>query len=182
MSYAILIELPLVIKQELLRFCFGLPTAEWQTEENFYISLCTFTKLTDIEHWDIVDQLGEIDVKAFSINVHRINYSPKRGNVGTLWAAVEPSSELDILRKKLDNQLRPFNQHNHKNNHQSYPSILLGTVHKESPERLAHYFEANSEIPSSSFEVHDFVLAQMHQTNKRSFYTVEKRYFLSKMN
>ena len=88
MIFAILIELPLFIKQELLRLCFGLPSAEWQTEESLYISLRTFKKLTDVEHWDILDRLGEIDAKAFSLNIHGINYFPKRGNAGTLWAAV----------------------------------------------------------------------------------------------
>lgn len=178
MTFVILLELPDIIKKELLRLNAGLPSAEWQTEENFYVNLHRFKKLTDVERWDIIDLLGEIQAAPFLLKIHRLNYSPMRKNAGILWASLEPSSELEMLKKNIHNLLRPFNHHNHENNHQNYPAIQLGTVQKESPERIALYFEANGEFVSSTFEVKDFVLAQLHQTPKRSFYTIEKRYLL----
>lgn len=176
MTFAILIELPIFIKKELLRLCLGLPSAEWQTEENLYISLRLFGKLADQERWDIMDCLGEIEAAPFSLKIDHLNYSPKRKNFGIVWAALESSTALDALKKNIDNQLRRFNQFNHETHPQNYPAIRLGSIQKESPERLADYFAANGEFTSSVFEVQDFILAQLHQTDKRSFYHIEKRY------
>lgn len=179
MTFAILIEIPELIKKELSRICFGLPTAQWQTEENIFINLHLLKKLTNTELWDIMDLLGEVIVTPFSLKIHRINFSPKRGTTGSLSAVLEFSPELDKLKKNIDSKLRTFNHHNKENNDSNHYHLHLGTIQKESPERIAHYFEANGEFLSSSFEVRDFVLAQMHQTPKRCFYTVEKRYLLA---
>ena len=178
MTFAILIELPSNIKKELLRVCLGLPSAEWQTEENLFIALHIFGKLTDIERWDLMDRLGEVDAAAFSLKIHRLNYTPKRGSVGFLWAELAASEALDYLKKTVESQIRTLNQTNHENNNLHYQAIRLGTTQKESPERMAQYFEANGNFQSSIFEVREFILAQLNQTNKRSFYTVEKRYSL----
>lgn len=178
MTFAVIIELPLPIKQEISRLCLGLPSAEWHTEENFYISLRIFEKLNDTERWDIMDRLGEIEAKPFSLKIHGLHFSLKRGCTGVFLAALEPSSALDVLKKNIDRELHAFKQHDRENNLSAYQSIRLGTVQKESPERMASYLEANGEFESSSFEVHEYVWAQIHQTPKRSFYTVEKRYRL----
>ena len=178
MTFAILIELPDSIKQELLRLCLGLSTAEWHNEENLYIVLHLFGKLTDVERWDILDRLGEINAVPFSLKIKGLNYSPKRNHTGILSAAIETSDELNKLKKNVRSHLRSFKQHSNENNHSNYETIRLGTVQNESPERMAQYFEANGEFTSSAFDVNYFIFAQLHQTNKRSFYTVEKRYLL----
>lgn len=176
MTFAILIELPIFIKKELLRLCLGLPSAEWQTEENLYINLHPFGKLTDQDRWDIIDCLGEIAIAPFTLKVDHLDFSIKRKNFGILWAVLKPSFELETLKKSIDSQLRRFNPYNHEIHSPSH--IRLGTVQKESPERMADYFAANGRFSSSPFEIHDFILAQLHQTDKRSFYHVEKRYSL----
>lgn len=178
MTFAILIELPDFIKNELLRICLGLPSAEWQTEENLYIVLRSFGKLSDQDHWDIVDHLGEIEAMPFALKINHLEYSPKRKNFGILWAAFESTILLENLKININNQLSRFNQFNHEMDLQKHPAIRLGSLQKESPERLADYFAANGEFTSSAFEVREFVLAQLHHTNKRSFYSVEKRYLL----
>ncbi len=174
MRFSILIELPPFIKKELSRLQVGLPNAEWNEEENLYISLYIFKKLSDLERWNIVEKLGEIDLSSFSIKIQGLDYLSNQKSKGFLLAQLAPSQELNTLRKKIDGQLRSF----HLNNLENRPMISLGILQKESTERILRYFEANGEFASSSFKIQDFIFAQLHQSSKRSFYTVEKRYFL----
>ncbi len=161
-----------------MRVCFGLPHAEWESEENLFISLYQFKKLTDPEHWDILDRLGEIQAAPFLLKIHSINYTPRKNNTGIIWAAIESTPSFEALKKNIYKQLDPL--HQNTENFLSYSqAIRLGTLQKESGEKMALYFEANGEFSSSNFKVSEFSIAQLHQTPKRSFYTVEKRYPLN---
>jgi RNA 2',3'-cyclic 3'-phosphodiesterase len=180
MTSVIIIELPDFIKQELLRLCLGLPNAEWQNEENLFIQLCTLGKLTDTERWDILDRLGEIQAVPFSLKICSLNFTPKRNHSGAIWVALEASQPFESLKKNIQTHLRTFKHHNHNHeNTSSSETIHLGTVQRESPERMALYFETNGAFTSSIFDVNEFAIVQVHQTPKRSFYTVEKRYQLA---
>lgn len=175
MTFAILIELPLTIKKELLRLCYGLPSAEWEAEQNLFIILTVLNKLTPTQQWDLVDSLGEIIATPFSLKIKNLNYRPQRKNLGYLWAEIEHSQELDKLKKTVESQIRRLNLEYQLPNHQSQ-GIRLAMIQKESPERLANYFEANGNFQSSSFEIQEIVFSQLKQTDKNSFYTIEKRY------
>lgn len=172
--FAIIIELPSLIKQELKRICIGLPSAEWRDEDNFYLCLKTFEKLKDTDRWDLMDRLGEIQAEPFFLKIHRLNFSLKRGNAGNVWAVLEPSLSLDSLKKKVDKEVRAFQLR--EKEPEDYTAVNLGSIQKESSQRMAAYFEANGEFTSTSFEVREFVWAHIQKTSKHYFYTVEKRY------
>lgn len=181
MTFSILIELSTPAKQNLARLCSGLPTASWMTEENLYISLKVLEKLSDTERWDIMDLLGEIEVSTFSLKIQGLRLTEKRGDIGIIWATIERSTALDLLKHKIDQILKPFHGQKNEINH-LYPAIKLGMIQKESPERVKQYFEAYGGFAEQSFEVPDFVFAKVYQTEKRSFYQVEKRYPLVKIH
>lgn len=174
MTHAILIELPNFIKSELNRICVGLASAEWYSDENFYIPLHFFRPLTDLELWDVCDQLGEIQGSPFALKIQSIQYTPKRGHQGIISATLEDSPALKTLKKDIVAILKPFEPLHSPDSHPT--SIKLGTIHKEFPDRLMQYFEAYGNYQSSPFDVSGFVLAKLYQTPKRSFYTVEKSY------
>lgn len=177
MSYAILIELPVPIKQELSRICLGLPSAEWNDADNLYILLKSLNKLTDTEKWDLIDKLGEIQIEPFSVHLEQISYYSKRGNGGSLLIHASKSPSLEKLKKQIESHLRHLNPHADSSNNQHF-SVKLGTIQKELPKRMTQYFEANGAFTSSSFEINAFILAEIHQTEKRTFYQTQKRYIL----
>lgn len=177
MTLVILIELPLNIKKELSRIANGLPSADWNDPENFYIHLQTIGKLNDQDRWDMIDKLGEIQLPPFRLSLKGLNYFPKRNITGSLWINSIHSQEIDALKKQINSQLKFLNINSEKNH--SPQAVRLATIQKELPERLALYLEANGPFISSPFEVNSFVLAEIHQSLKRSFYTVEKEYLLA---
>lgn len=174
MKFSILIELPLFIKKELSRLSIGLPNAEWESEENLYIKLYVFNKINDLDRWNMMEKLGEVIANPFSLKIHRLDYLQRRNN-GILIAGLESSLELNTLKKKIEGQIRSSHNTPLENDK---PIIQLGFVRKESVERIGQYFESYGEFQSSSFEIHEFVFAQLHETDKRHYYTVEKRFFL----
>lgn len=176
--FSILIELPVYIKNEIQRLCLGLPSADWQSEESLHINLFTFGKLNDLERWNIVDRLGEIEITPFEVKISGVIYSPQRKNTGILSATLVPQQKLELLKNDIYRQLHLLNQPMNEKYLTTFPVIRLGSVKNESSERMAQYFEAHGEFNSSSFEIQDFAWAQWHQTSKRLFYTIEKRYLL----
>lgn len=173
--HSIIIEIPSGIKKELARVCTGLPSAQWNEQENLYIPIFSFTKQTDENYWDLIDRLGEIQINPFFLKIQRLHYTPRKGFSGLIWAFFESLDNLEKLKKKIETQIkRPHFTQEEK----SYPSlkIPLGYVQKESSERLAQYLETNGEFTSSPFEIRQFSLASIHQTSKRLYYVVEKSY------
>ncbi|QLH36809.1 MAG: hypothetical protein HWD61_12245 [Parachlamydiaceae bacterium] len=83
------------------------------------------------------------------------------------------------MKKTIHQSIRSFNPRMHENDSFNLPGIRLGIALRESPERLASYFEAHGDFTSDSFMVTEYVWAQLHQTPKNSFYTVEKRFFIA---
>lgn len=179
MTLAILIELPAPIKKELSRIRTGLPSVEWNEDENLYILLNFIGKLTDTEKWDVIDKLGEVQIEPFHLMLNHLSYHPKRGNGGSLWIHTKESTHLNLLKKEISKHLRPVKLSSNNDHSSTKEGVRLGIVQKELPDRLALYFEANGPFTSSLFEIQSFVLAEIHQTDKRSFYTVVREYLLT---
>lgn len=174
MTFVVLVELPNHIKNELKRVCVGLTSADWNSDENLFIPLHFLKALSDPEIWDIYDQLGEIQGAPFTLKIQSIQYIPKGRHQGIISASLEDSKALTTLKKNIATVLKPFEAV--QSSDSLAISIKLGTIHKEFPERLMQYLEAYGHYQSSPFNISGFVLAKLHQTPKRSFYTVEKNY------
>lgn len=127
---------------------------------------------------DIREQLWDLSAKPISLSICGVGHFPPRGNPRILWAGVEPSGELIILRNKVNRILslcdiapEPRKYH---------PHITLARLKTSSPHRVAQFLSQNSLLSTPAFTVDQLSLFSSILTPKGAMHTIEEEYPLEK--
>lgn len=159
------------IKKNLQRLCFGLPSAEWNDEENFCILFYTFNNADGNMLLDLKESLQNFNFSPFPLKMKEVipHQSPKKGQ-GTLRIELMQSSELENFILTLEKILKPLHL-KEKTKHK--PHILLGKYTALSPERLVRYLESTSLVQLPSLQAERLQILISQNTPKRTIHYIE---------
>lgn len=174
----IAIPLPLAVKKQMERICFGLPNTNWIEPHDLHLSLISLSKIDGTVMLDIQEKIDNIEFSPFSITIHGIECKNTKAK-GMVYAGVTQTKELNNLIKLIENKLReiPIVPDHPKLN----PYVKLGNFERLEAKNLSSYLEANSQFSLPPFTVDTLVLLQSHTTAKQHLiYTEQSRHPLRK--
>lgn len=123
---------------------------------------------------DIREQLWEISASPVTLSIRGVGHFPPRGQPRVLWAGIEPSGELLILRNNVNRILRlcaiPPEQR------KFHPHITLARLKNSSPPRVAQFLSQNSLLSSPPFTLRQFTLYSSVLSPKGAIHTIEQEY------
>jgi len=123
---------------------------------------------------DIREQLWELSAKPISLSVRGVGHFPPRGTPRILWAGVEPSGELIILRNKVNRILSLCTIAPEQRKY--HPHITLARLKTSSPHRVAQFLSQNNSLMAPSFTVDQLTLFSSNLSPKGAVHTIEEEY------
>ena len=123
---------------------------------------------------DIREQLWETSASPVSLTISGVGHFPPRGRPRILWAGIEPSGELLILRNKVNRILRHCGVPPERR--KFHPHITLARLMNSSPHRVAQFLSQNSRLKSMPFIVRELTLYSSVLSPKGAVHTIEEQY------
>ena len=169
------IDIPDAIKSSLSDLCsFGLSGVKWVANDQFHLSLRFIGEVNTQTSEDIAAALFKIRATPFWLSLKSVGTFPQHKTPRVIWAGVPKNEKLNLLQKKVENQLNRFGiQKDHK---KFSPHITLGRVKSQKSCRIGNFLEAYSLFTSQEFEVTQFHLYSSQLTPKGAVYRKEETY------
>ena len=173
----IAVDLPEKILDNLGSMAFGIPGAKWVAPEQLHLTVRFIGEVDGALFRDIGDILHEVSAGSFSLQLKGVGYFPPRGTPRVLWAGLEKSEPLQLLRKKIDSALiragvapegRKFSPH-----------ITLARLKNSPVQKIANFLSGNGLFSQEPFQVEDFKLYSSVLSPKGAFHKVERVYPLA---
>jgi len=143
-------------------------------DDQLHLTLRFIGDVDGVTFDDIWEQLWEISASPVSLAIRGVGHFPPRGRPRTLWAGIEPSGELLILRNKINRILRRCNVLPEQR--KFHPHITLARLKNSSPHRVARFLSQNSLLKSPPFTVGQFTLYSSVLSPKGAVHTIEQEY------
>lgn len=170
------LEIPVDIKQRLLKVIAPVPGAKWQSLEQLHITLLFLGDVEQGRVAELCDAVRDIPVEAFELEATGLGCFGQPRSPRNLWAGVQPPEHVRLLHEALKASLaglrytpenRPFRPH-----------ITLARFRKQrgSVEEL---LASHSDSAFGYFAVSDIVLFESNQGPSGSVYTVVERFPLA---
>lgn len=154
------IALPDDIRGQCERLKGGLKAARWVDQENLHLSLRFIGEVTGGMDSDIDAALKPLNGPPFSLTLSRLGAFDRRGRVHAVWAGVEKSDELAVLRDKVETALvRTGLEPEHR---KFKPHVTLARMKNGSAADVSRYLEAHNGFSTGPFDVGCFTLYRSH--------------------
>lgn len=178
----IAIPLPDHVKSLLGRLCYGIPEAKWIEEENFHLPLKVLNNIDGALLLDIKEALKQVIHPSFTISFKGLRLSSQKKSLSktTLYATISPSTELQTLKRHIDHALSELKLPPDKQTSQS--DAMLAKLENPKSIHLYDFLASNSDFQTPSFPIDHFCLFTIQRSTKRTIYSTEATYFLSKFN
>ena len=129
---------------------------------------------------DIQERLLDIDTPEVTLAIKGVGHFPPRGAPRVLWAGIEPSGELMLLRSRINSLLRQCGVES--DTRKFHPHITLARLKNVSHGRVAKFLSENHDLAIPPFQVNEMTLFSSILTGKGAVHTVESRYLLGNTN
>ncbi len=150
------------------------PGARPVTADQLHLTLRFVGDVDGATFQDIREQLRELSAPPISLSISGVGHFPPRGQPRVLWAGVESSGELIILRNKVNRILRlcdiPPEQR------KFHPHITLARLKNSSPHRVARFLTQNSLLRTPPLSVRQLTLFSSILSPKGAVHTIEEEY------
>jgi len=136
--------------------CAGLPGASWTPPSNMHITLRFIGEVEEHVAEEIDAMLARIAAPAFSLELAGVGTFGEGSKARSLWAAAQPSPELNHLQAKVESALvraglppegRKFTPH-----------VTLARLAHTPPARLHAFIAGNAPFQAGPFEVNHITL------------------------
>lgn len=173
----IAVDLPEKIIANLESMAFGIPGAKWVAPDQLHLTVRFIGEVDGALFRDIRDILSEVSSASFSLQLKGVGYFPPRGAPRVLWAGLEKSEPLQLLRKKVESALiragvapegRKFSPH-----------ITLARLKNSPVQKIANFLSGNGLFSQEPFQVEDFKLYSSVLSPKGAYHRVERVYPLT---
>jgi 2'-5' RNA ligase len=167
------IELPDDIVWRLSHIRSGLPGAQWIDPENYHITLRFGGDMSDRDADAFVRALDDVWFDSFDLEVQGLG-SFGGNKPRSLWAAVKPSPQLDMLQKAHERAARIAGLPPETRNFT--PHVTLARLRNTRPQAVAEYLSRQGGLFLPPFTVSRFVLFSSRPNTGGGPYLVEEAY------
>ena len=165
------------ISRRLLYGCGShMPGARAVPEEQLHLTLRFIGEVDGTTFLDLKDILGTIQARPVVISIKGVGHFPPRGKPKVLWAGVEPTAELLILRNKVNSALRRVGIEPEKR--KFHPHITLARLNNSPLNRVGQFLTDNSLLEIPPFMVDTLTLYSSKLTHKGPIHNIEAQYQL----
>ena len=155
---------------------FGIPGARWIALDQLHLTVRFIGDVDGALFLDIKTALAETNISPFNIQMKGVGHFPPRGAPRVIWAGLEKSEPLLLLRKKIDAALLKIGVTPEKRKFS--PHITLARLKNTPPQKVANFLSGNSLFSQKPFQVDDFKLYSSTLTPKGAIHKVERIYSL----
>jgi 2'-5' RNA ligase len=170
----IAVDLPDSIKENLEAMSFGLPGAKWVDVQQIHLTVRFIGEVDGVLFHDIKNALHEVSIAAFDLQLKGVGYFPPRGTPRVLWAGLEKSEPLQLLRKKIDSAL--FRIRVKPEGRKFSPHITIARLKNSPVQKIANFLAGNGLFSQEPFQVADFKLYSSTLSPKGAYHKVERIY------
>lgn len=172
----IAIDLPEDINNSLTAISFGLPGARWVAREQIHLTLRFIGEVDGSMFQDILHGLAGILGNPLRLTIRGLGFFPPRGRPRVLWAGLEPSDDLCILKGKIDRRLAELGLA--PEGRKFSPHITLARLRDTPRKRLTAFLAGYSGFSLPSFSVNEFHLYSSVLTSAGAIHCQEASYAL----
>jgi len=173
----IAVDLPETMRENLASMSFGIPGAKWVAAEQLHLTVRFIGEVDGALFRDIKDILKGVGFAPFSLKLKGVGYFPPRGAPRVLWAGLEKSEPLQVLKKKIDQVL--FRVGVEPDNRKFSPHITLARLKNSPVQKIANFLAGNGLFSQEPFPVEDFKLYSSILSPKGAYHKVESIYTLT---
>lgn len=127
---------------------------------------------------DIRERLLDIESPGVTLHIRGVGHFPPRGVPKVLWAGIEPSSGLMMLRNRVNSLLRQCGVE--PDTRKFHPHITLARLKNTSSGKVAKFLAENHDLAVPPFQVNELTLFSSILSSKGAVHTVEHSYPLGK--
>jgi len=170
----IAVDLPDTIKKNLEAMFFGIPGARWVASDQIHLTVRFIGDVDGALFHDIKNVLEEISIQPFDLHMKGMGHFPQRGTPRVIWAGIERSEPLQLLRKKIDTALLKIRVEPEKRKFS--PHITIARLKNPSQHKVGNFLAGNNMFSQEPFKVEDFRLYSSVLTSKGAIHKVERIY------
>lgn len=170
------LALPDALRSELAALQMGVPGARWVPPENFHVTLRFIGEVDGGTARDIDEALAEIESGPVTVTLRGVGHFGDAARLRALYAAVEPTAELQQLRERVDGAIASAGL---KGEHRRFvPHVTLARFsgRQEAGHHLAQFEASRGLYRAAPFVADSFELYSSFQSKSGSIYRVEAAY------
>jgi 2'-5' RNA ligase len=173
----IAVDLPDTIKENLKLMFFGIPGARWVALDQLHLTVRFIGDVDGALFHDIINTLEEVSISPLDLQLKGVGHFPPRGAPRVIWAGLEKSEPLQLLRKKIDTALLKIGLEPERRKFS--PHITLARLKNAPLQKIANFLSGNGLFSQEPFQVDDFKLYSSTLTPKGAIHKVERIYSLT---
>ena len=176
MRLFVALDLPWEVKETLSYLAGGLLGARWVPPENYHLTLRFIGHTIRPQAEDIDLALAGLRARGFSLSLSGVGVYEKAGKPVTLFAGVERSAGLDLLRAKIETALQRAGMEPERK--RFTPHVTLAKLDAVTPVKLMSWVQAHSLFRLPPVPVEHFTLFSSYLGKETPVYTPEVEYSL----
>lgn len=153
---------------------YGLPGANWVGVDAFHLTLAFVEEADQPTTRELESSLGAIVAQPFELTIRGLGLFPLRGEPRQLWAGVDDSASLELLRGRVQAALSRAGLPRETRKFQ--PHITLAHLHSVSPERLAAFIIERSFLKLPPVLIEEFSLLSSERISGTRVHEVIESY------
>ena len=150
------------------------PGARLVPSEQMHLTIRFIGEVEGALFRDVLERLQELSAAPVSLQIEGVGHFPPRGKPRVLWAGVTSSTELLLLRNKVNSILRQCGIEPETRKY--HPHVTLARLKNSSSHRVAQFLSQHSLLKTPSFMANTLTLYSSVLTSKGAVHTIEQEY------
>lgn len=168
------IMIPDEIKDKLQELFTPIEGVKWQSKSQMHLTLRFIGEVDEETADEVVDELRQVQIQPFDINLGHIGTFPESGKPKVIWIGIAPNKRLQELHGQLENACQDVGLE--PDDRSFKPHITLGRNKSADPEKIIKYVDHQVVPDFDPIPVRDFCLFRSELTPRGAIYHIEKKY------
>lgn len=170
------LELPDAVRAELCTLCADVPGARWTDPEQMHLTVRFIGEVEEHVFEEVLDALGTVRVDPFDLELRGVGHFPPRGQPRVLWAGLDASPQLQLLRQRVDRALSRVGVPGEGRNFA--PHVTLGRLRNAPPRAVATFLTTHGLFHAGPIRIEHFTLFSSQLSPKKAVHRCEAEYAL----
>jgi RNA 2',3'-cyclic 3'-phosphodiesterase len=168
------IDLPPVLKEQLIRFGGGIPGAHWLEPPQLHLTLKFVGQVDGGVFRDVIETLHEVEASSFELTLKGIGHFPPRKKPEQIWVGIKQSDQLLILHNRIESSLARLGLP--REGRKFAPHVTLAHMKGAKEARVAAFIAEYNLFESDPFPVTEFHLFSSVLASQGAQHEIEATY------
>lgn len=168
------LELPELLKSQLVWPRSGVEGARWQRDDQLHLTLAFVGDVSNKIAEDVDAQLASMTMIPFELELSGVGFFGKPAQPKALWAGVRDQAPIRHLHEKVSYAMERIGVD--VDQRRFLPHVTLARFRRGAQARIGDWLSENERLSSETVWVNHFTLFSSHLTCERAHYDIERRY------